>query len=265
LNIGIIGLGVVGGAIQHGFERLGHQISFHDIKFNTNIENVLQTEINYICVPTPSKEDGSCNVSIVEKVVQELIDADYKGIIAIKSTVIPGTTRKLQEKHPEKKICFVPEFLRERCALTDFVENHDLCVVGTEDSEIFEIVKKTHGRFPEKVVQVSPTEAELIKYFNNTFFATLITYANSFYEVCKALDADYNNVKEAVTNRKFISNYYLDCSVNLRGFGGVCLPKDTKALARLIDELKLDIDFFDTILNENSKYESTVYDGMRNE
>jgi len=79
------------------------------------------------------------------------------------------------------------------------------------------------------------------------------------------LGADYGNIKEAISNRKFISNYYLDCSVNLRGFGGVCLPKDTKALACLIEQLNLDIDFFDTILSENSKYKTTVYDGMRNE
>jgi len=265
MNIGIVGLGVVGGAIRHGFERLGHKISYHDIKFNTNIENILTTEVNYICVPTPSREDGSCDVSIVERVVKELVDAGYGGIIAIKSTVIPGTTRKLQERYSGNKICFVPEFLRERCALTDFVENHDLCVVGTKDDEVFEIIKKTHGRFPEKIIQTTPTEAELIKYFNNTFFATLITYANSFYEVCNALGADYGNIKEAISNRKFISNYYLDCSVNLRGFGGVCLPKDTKALACLIEQLNLDIDFFDTILSENSKYKTTVYDGMRNE
>jgi len=265
MKLGIIGLGVVGGALRHGFERLGHKVSFHDIRLNTNIKDVVDTEVCYICVPTPSQKDGSCDSSIVEKVVEELVDSDYRGIIAIKSTIVPGTTERLQEEYPYNHICFVPEFLRERCALADFVENHDLCVIGTQNAKVFETIKKSHGRYPDRIVQTTPTEAELIKYFNNTFFATLITYANSFYEVCNALGVNYDNVKEAVVNRKFISNYYLDCSENLRGFGGVCLPKDTAAFDQLIKKLKLEIEFFDTVLKENAKYKTTVYEGMRDE
>ena len=72
MKIGIIGLGVIGSACKYGFEKLGHVVSCHDIKLNTSIESILNTEICYICVPTPSTEDGSCDVSIVEKVVSEL-------------------------------------------------------------------------------------------------------------------------------------------------------------------------------------------------
>tara|TARA_R100001086_G_scaffold142415_3_gene74849 strand:+ start:885 stop:1682 length:798 start_codon:yes stop_codon:yes gene_type:complete len=265
MNIGIVGLGVVGGAVRHGLERLGHKVCYHDTAMNTHLRNVLDTEICYICVPTPSDENGDCDTSVVEGVVRDLVHHDYKGIIAIKSTVIPGTTKRLQMKYDCERICFVPEFLRERCALADFVENHDVCVIGAQNDAIFEKIKKSHGKYPQSIVQLAPTEAELVKYFNNTFFAMLITYANSFYEICKALDSDYDAVKEAITKRKFISDYYLDCSENLRGFGGVCLPKDTKAFNRLIQKLDLDIDLFETILKENSKYKTTVYEGMRNE
>ena len=92
MKIGIIGVGIVGSDIRYGFERLGHDVYVHDTKWETSIEDVLDTEINYVCVPTDSDKAGGCNITIVEKVIDELVDNNYNGIICIKSTVIPGTT-----------------------------------------------------------------------------------------------------------------------------------------------------------------------------
>jgi len=263
MKIGIIGLGVVGSAVEYGMKNLGHEVCVHDIKLDTNIKDVLGCDISYICVPTPMNDDGSCDVGIVEKVVDELFEYKYDGIIAIKSTVKPGTTRELNKKYKNEKICFVPEFLRERCAISDFVENHDLLIIGTENDSVYNKVKKSHGKYPKKIRQVSVTEAEFCKYFNNIYNATLITFANSFYEVCKSHGVNYTIVKEAVVNRNHINDIYLDCNENVRGFGGVCLPKDTSAIASLAKELHLDIDFFKMILLENEKYKTTVFNGMR--
>ena len=263
MKIGIIGIGVVGGAVKFGFESLGHTVKFHDTKYNTKLEDVLDTEICYICVPTPIGDNGKCNISIVEEVIEELYHNDYEGIIAIKSTVVPGTTKNIKEKYKNSNICFVPEFLRERCAIPDFCENHDLLVIGTEDKTVFELIKKSHGKYPKKVIQVSETEAEFCKYFNNIYNAVLITFANSFYEVCKASDVNYSNIKDTIVNRENILDKYLDCNENLRGFGGMCLPKDTTAIAALVKQLNLDINFFDMILSENNKYKTTVFNGMR--
>lgn len=263
MNIGIIGVGIVGSAVKFGLESLGHKVKAHDIKLDTTINEVLDTEICYICVPTPVGDKGMCDISVVFEVVKELSSLNYKGIVAVKSTVTPGTTSFLQSCYPELKICFVPEFLRERCAIADFCENHDLLVIGTNDDEIFQTIKKSHGKYPEKTVQVTETEAEFCKYFNNIYNATLITFANSFYEICKASNVDYSTVKSTIVNRKNILDKYLDCNENLRGFGGMCLPKDTSALSALSKELKLDIEFFDTILSENKKYKTTVFNGMR--
>ena len=83
MNIGIIGLGIVGSAIKFGFEKLGNDIFYHDIKHNTSITDVLDTEVCYICVPTPSNEDGSCDISIVEKVIDELLQ--YKRFTRVNS------------------------------------------------------------------------------------------------------------------------------------------------------------------------------------
>jgi len=262
IKVGIIGLGVVGGALKYGFEKLGHVVCFHDIAYGTRIEDVIDTEICFICVPTPSDEEGRCNISIVQDVVYKLNLLAYSGIVVIKSTVAPGTTNKLQIT-TNLNICFVPEFLRERCAVSDFMENHDVCIIGTEDIIVFDKIKEAHGKYPKKFIHLSPIEAEFCKYFNNSFNATLITFANSFYELCKVCGVDYTKVKDAMVNRDHITDIYLDCNDNVRGFGGVCLPKDTKALTVLCNDFKIDVAFFKMLLDENNKYITTVFDGMR--
>tara|TARA_R110000751_G_scaffold36949_1_gene89854 strand:+ start:301 stop:1089 length:789 start_codon:yes stop_codon:yes gene_type:complete len=260
MKVGIVGIGVVGNACKFGFELLGHQVSVHDIKFNTTIDNVIDTSVIFICVPTPSREDGSCDICIVEEIIKDLKDRDYKGVIAIKSTVLPGTTENLISE-TGLNICFVPEFLRERCAVTDFTEQHDVCIIGTADTETFEIIKECHGNYPEQFVQLTPTESEFCKYFNNVYNAMLIIFANSFYELCKKTNVNYTNVKNAIIKRKHINSNYLECNDYFRGFGGVCLPKDTAAMAMLAKETN--VKFFENLLEENSKYKITVFEGMR--
>ena len=265
MKIGIVGIGVVGSTIKYGFEKLGHKVLTHDTRHYTSIEDVKDTDVVFICVPTPSMQRGKCNVHIVEDVVKELNSIDYNGVIAIKSTVEPGTTDKLKKKYKDKTICYVPEFLRERCSVADFTENHDVCIIGTDSDDVFKIIKKSHGKYPKKFVKVTETEAELAKYFNNVFAATLITFANNFYEVCEKLDVNYTNVKNAIVNRNYINDIYLDCNEAFRGFGGVCLPKDTRALVNLTKQLKLNGKLFSTLLHDNDGYGSTVLDGMREE
>ena len=93
--------------------------------------------------------------------------------------------------------------------------------------------------------------------------ATLITFANAFYEVCKISGADYSVVKNAMVRRDHIFDKYLDCNENLRGFGGRCLPKDTSAIAAFAKDNDLSMKLFETIVDDNNKYEKTVFEGMR--
>jgi len=262
MKIGIIGLGTIGSAVKYGFEKLGHQILVHDIILETKIQDVLPAEIVYICVPSPSKEDGSCDTSIVENVVLKLCDLKYNGIIAIKSTVKPGTTQKLIDL-TKMDICFVPEFLRERCAIVDFTEKHDLLAVGTHSKEIYDKVVECHGKYPQNYAMLTPTEAELLKYYSNVFNSMKIIFANEMYEVAKAIGADYTEIKNAFVKRKTAVDLYLDVNDNFRGFGGMCLPKDTAALAAFVKKLNLDMKLFETILEENKKFKVTVFDNMR--
>lgn len=265
MNIGIVGQGVVGGAVEHGMRKIGHSVIVHDIKFNTSIEILKNTDICYICVPTPPTENGNCDTSIVKAVLNDLANIGYKGYVAIKSTVSPGSTEEFSGVFTNLSISFVPEFLRERCAIADFVDNHDLCIIGTDNEKSFKAIKKSHGNFPKKFIKTTATEAEFCKYFNNIYNATLITFANSFYEVCKNMNVDYGNVKNTIVFRNHINDVYLECNENFRGFGGVCLPKDTKAFDALSEKLNLDVNFFKTLMDENKKYKTTVLQGMREE
>jgi UDPglucose 6-dehydrogenase len=262
MQIGIIGLGVVGSACKTGFEILGHTVKFHDPKYKTNISDLKDTEISYICVPTPNKKDDSCDISIVEKSIKELENIDYQGIVAMRSTNEPGTIDYLQSK-THLRLCVVPEFLRERYATEDFIKNHNLLVVGCYNTEVFNTVVKSHGIFPKHIKMMTPTEAEILKYYSNVYNALRIVFANLMYEVCETANADYGKIKDAFLLRGTSSGAYLDCNSSLRGFGGMCLPKDTKALNAFLKKHNIDFSLLDSVLEDNAKVKSTVFPGMR--
>jgi len=272
-RVAVVGCGVVGGAVSDGMERLGHKVFRHDptlYSTDTTDVKIFKPDITFVCVPTPQNLDGSCDTSIVEEVVRELTEIQTTGIIAIKSTVTPGTTQRLIEQYTPRSlmpkyspIAFVPEFLREKSAFYDFTEGHDTCAIGTDSDYVYHKIREAHGHYPKEFFKVSPTEAELVKYFSNVFNAMRVVFANGFYDVCKGLGADYTKVKNAAASRPTLNGLYLDCNDGFRGFGGVCLPKDTAAFAKLAKDLGVDAKIFETIVNDNKIYKPTVFDGMR--
>tara|TARA_R110002126_G_scaffold86482_1_gene208822 strand:- start:25 stop:804 length:780 start_codon:yes stop_codon:yes gene_type:complete len=255
MKLGIIGRGVVGTAIQKGFEKINHSVRYHDIKHDTKIEDVLGTEIIYICVGTPSTDLESCDISAVLSVVDQLNVLGYKGIVVIKSTVEPGTTQELVDKYSDLTFAFVPEFLRERCAYEDFVYNNSILVVGTEDEEVYKKIVESHGALPTHTMKLSIIEAELMKYFSNTYKAMRITFANSFYKIADHYGANYNAIKDAFLFHAVEEGHYLRVDKDFGyGYGGMCLPKDTKAMKRLVEKLDIDVDIFKFIDKENDKF-----------
>ena len=255
MNIGIVGVGMVGETLKYGFERIGHDVYAHDIKWpSSKLESILDTDIAFICVPTPCDSAGECDTSAVERVCGHLNVLRYRGLIVIKSTVTPGTTDGMIEVYGGllKRIAFCPEFLRERSRYSDFVENHDLCIIGAHRQEHFELIKAAHGSLPKQSVLLSPLEAELAKYFVNVFNAMRITFANQFFNVCQDAGADYTAVKNAVVKRASIGDFYLECNRHFRSFGGNCLPKDTMAFAKYAGRHKA---LFEMICQLNDKDE----------
>jgi UDPglucose 6-dehydrogenase len=253
MKVGIIGKGVVGSALYDGLQQLDHELCCFDPKINgSHITDVVNTDCVFVCVPTPTV-DGRCDLSQINQVVALLNDYRYQGVVALKSTVLPGTTERLQNQYPFLKICFVPEFLREKSALTDFILFHDVLIVGTEDKDVYAMIEKIHGSLPKHIKQVSATEAEICKYYSNLFNALRIVFANGMFDVCDKLGADYQAVFDAITLRSTVGRDYLRSSKTLRQFGGACLPKDSLAWEAFVKDLGLDNKIFSAINEDNKK------------
>lgn len=262
VKVGIIGVGMVGSAVRHGFTRIGHEVLVFDKKMpETSLESVLPTQLLFISVPTPQAADGTCDTSIVEGVVDSLAKADYRGLVTIKSTVEPGTTDRLAKKYPSLRLAFCPEFLRERAMYIDFIENNDICIIGAYNKEDADLIKEVHGELPKNFAQVTPLEAEFSKYFINVFNALRIVFANQFYDVATAAGADYQKIKNAITKHRTVQPAYLDANDRFRGFGGACLPKDSSAFAQYARRMlgaDSPLSLFEGIVEINKRYKITV-------
>lgn len=255
MKIGVIGIGMVGKAISRAFVELGYIVRKFDIKLpETKFEDTLDTDIIYICVPTKQNDDGSCDLTIVEETVFKLAQADFKGTVAIKSTVEPGTTLNLQNKYPDLELAHVPEFLRERCGYEDFTENHNVLIIGTDSDTAFKNIVKSHGHYPDNIINVTSTESELTKYFSNSYKALRTIFSSSFGKICDHLGADYNKVLKAFLLENVEPKEYLKYSSEFKGFSGSCLPKDVSALNFFVNKENLDIDVFNFTIDENKKF-----------
>jgi UDPglucose 6-dehydrogenase len=266
MKIGIIGIGVVGGALQNGFEHQGFDVAVHDTKLSTTIAPLMDTEVVYICVPTPPLPEGGCDTGIIEGCVDELINMGYTGVIAIKSTVAIGTTQELINRYHNKKIAFVPEFMKERSANYDFLFDNDLLIIGAGDMNVSDIIIRSHGKICKKFLRMTPTEAETLKYMHNSFGAMRVVFANMFYALTQQFDdVDYTKVKNGFVEKNNLPDEYMDVNAELRGYAGACFPKDMAALASMCKQKGVDFDIIPTVISDNEKLRKTTFAGMRDE
>jgi len=258
-NLGIVGRGFVGSAVEFGFSpQTGCDVNNMYIydkdksKSLHPLENVvLYSDIIFLSVPTPSNSDGSINLSYVEDALQEIseITSDVAqsmvlldNIILIRSTVTPGTTRKLQQKYQNLNLVFNPEFLTERSANFDFI-NQTRFILGGDKKHTNKVADLYRWRFGETipVIETSYQTAELIKYMNNCFFATKVSFLNEMRQVSDLCEADWNMAVEGFIRDGRIGHSHMNVPGpdGKFGFGGKCFPKDVSAMIDFGNKLAL--------------------------
>lgn len=258
-KIGIIGYGFVGKAVEYGFSPK-NKINIYDVAIpSSSLEKVVHdSDFIFISVPTPmTKEYTEIDLSIVDKVFNNTVDIARKlhrePILVLKSTIVPGTTRKLAQKYNWSKTLFNPEFLTEANYLEDFV-HADRVVIGGDDVSVRErLVDLYRKTFPETpIFQTDPTSAEMVKYMSNTFLASKVMFANEMWEVCEKLGIKYEEVKPMFVADKRIVDSHLDITSN-KGFGGKCFPKDMVALLGLARSLGINLSVMEAVWKKNLK------------
>jgi nucleotide sugar dehydrogenase len=217
-----------------------------------------ECDLAVIAVPTPIKEDKSCDTSIVEDVVSKL----NTPVILIKSTIAPGTTDMLKEKY-HKRICFSPEFAGESSYYTPpeyqsptNMKQHPYVVIGgdlTDRTYIIDLLTPILGP-TKKYFQCSAKEAETIKYLENVFFATKVTFANEMKSICDALKIDYYTVREGWLLDPRINPMHTMVFANKRGFSGRCYPKDTNALIQASIKAGYEPNLLKQVLKSNEDF-----------
>jgi len=246
MRIGIIGQGYVGTALKEGFQDFYQVETFdkYDIAKSTqpNISDVVGlSDVLFVCVPTPMKNDGTCYTGIVEEVIREINQEANGQIVVIKSTVPPGTTDRLNEEYVHTTTIFNPEFLTEANFIQDF-KNQNRIILGG-DRKGTNKVRQIYSRiFPNAtIVKTGAKHAEMVKYFTNCFLATKVSFANEMYNICKQLDIDYDKVVEyAIYDERLgKSHWAVPGPDGDFGFGGHCFPKDLSAIINSFDTLGL--------------------------
>jgi UDPglucose 6-dehydrogenase len=254
-TIGIIGYGYVGKAFD-AFFKTHYEVKIYDpvYAYSATKDEINKCDVGVICVPTPSNSDGSCNISIVEESVSWL----ETPIILIKSTVEIGTVKSLVNKY-NKNIVFSPEFAGESKywtpnGFTTDVKQTPFFIFGTENKELgyklIELYMPITG--PSKTYRVTDSiSAEITKYVENTYFAMKVAFVNEIYDLCEKSGTNWNEVRDLWLLDPRTNKSHTSVFINERGFGGKCLPKDTKAMVGYGDKIGVDLSILKTVLRSN--------------
>ena len=240
-TIGIIGQGFVGSAVREGLKEVFDIETYDKFKESTcnSIKELCEkTKIIFVCLPTPMRKDGTCDLSIVRNTVLEVDKNSNEYIIVIKSTVPPGTTKQLNKECTFSQVIFNPEFLTEANYIDDFKNQSRIIVGGPRPGStiIKNLYKKAFYNTP--IIKTGSNTAEMVKYFLNCFLATKVSFANEMRSICDNVDIDYDKVVEYALydNRIGKTHFATPGPDGKRGFGGSCFPKDINAMIAFAKE-----------------------------
>ena len=230
-TIGIIGNGFVGEAQAFAFSPVC-DIKIYDVdplKSTHTLNKTHDSDFVFVCVPTPMYKDGNQNLEFVEEVFKY---ANEKPIYILKSTVLPGTTEKLNKIYTQFKIVFSPEFLTERTSKLDMLTQNRI-IIGGNKMWTKQVRKIYELRFKNKnIIETDSKTSELIKYMNNAFFATKVSIMNEFKLVCDKIGANWEDALNGFASDGRIGDSHLHVPGpdGQLGYGGKCFPKDVCAL-----------------------------------
>tara|TARA_B100001057_G_C22826680_1_gene941715 strand:- start:462 stop:1346 length:885 start_codon:yes stop_codon:yes gene_type:complete len=251
--IGIIGKGFVGTAVAHGFSHqtgYGADIRIYDIdpeKSNDSLEETVnKSEFIFLSVPTPADKDGFNDLSIVKSALKDIdkVINNVDNIVLIRSTVVPGTTRDLQNKFPNLRLVFNPEFLTERSATFDFI-NQTRVILGGDNkltNRVKYLYKHRFGDFLP-VIETNFETAEMIKYMNNLFFATKVSFLNEMKLLSDKVGVNWSEAIDGFVLDGRIGHSHISVPGpdGKMGFGGSCFPKDIQALIKFGEQNGVDM------------------------
>ena len=225
-------------------------------KSNSSLEETVnESDFIFLSVPTPSNQDGSIHLGIIETALAEIndakIDAKKENVVLIRSTVVPGTTRKLAKKYPRLNLVFNPEFLTERSAKFDFINQSRFIIGGcthTPESprwEVSAVASLFKHRFGDStpVVMCDYETAEIIKYMNNCFFALKVSFLNEMRMLAEKSNVDWDVAVDGFVRDGRVGHSHLQVPGpdGKFGFGGSCFPKDLRAIIQFGEENDVDM------------------------
>jgi GDP-mannose 6-dehydrogenase len=224
---------------------------------------IRDTELSFVCVGTPSQPNGNLDLRYIRRICEQIGEAlstkDARHTVAIRSTILPGTMRKIViptlEEFSKKRagvdfgVCTNPEFLREGSAVKDF-RSPPKTVIGELDGASGDVLQQLYEKLKAPVIRINLETAEMVKYVDNSWHALKIGYANEIGNLCKVLGLDAHEVmKIFCQDRKLnISEAYLMPGF---AFGGSCLPKDLRALAYEAKTRDMQLPILNSILPSN--------------
>ena len=239
MKLGIIGNGFVGSAVEYGFSVDTEQFIV-DPKFNDNTLQDLvnrNAEITFVCVPTPQQDTHmDVDTSIARTVLQELNELEYKGVVVVKSTITPHHLKQFKTLYSNLRLVYNPEFLTEANSKQEFINPH-MQILGGELQDCIEVEQAYINHSKVKIVPTFKTDltsASLIKYTINSWLATKVSFFNELFHLHQSSNAEttWEQFTDMLKRDPRVGDSHMQVPGpdGQFGFGGLCLPKDTKAL-----------------------------------
>jgi UDPglucose 6-dehydrogenase len=254
--IGIIGLGFVGNAIVENYKTpsvttviidpgKGYHNSYNDLK---NCSAV------FVCVPSPQGEDGSCDTTIFESVLENLNAINFTGVIISKVTAPPEVYKRLQEKH--MNLVHVPEFLTAANAVEDY-RIGEMCFIGGKAKAFRNEAQRIiviGQQYLKNIIHCSIQEASLVKYTMNCFLATKVIFMNEVAKLAEANDCNWIVMQEMLEVDHRIGSTHLQVPGpdGKFGFGGMCFPKDTSAMLKFAEQAGQQMNVLEAVVKKNT-------------